>query len=783
MAAPIQRAELKIKKLERLYDEQYVLIENYKDLAFGSKQLGIKILFKHKEEYSQKLNVICLNVEKFIFECESITNKIAGKNVAHISIGIEKTNLKKYRNTVIETIGYDKWNIFRNNKTLSRNKTMKCFEQDIWNVLKIKHFPGIDEAILEQKLEFVFSADKMLEFLNSNGVTIKNFVFFKHPTPCQEKMESRRRKTEVQETEGTVSNPYKTAEKTKDKTKAVVDDSSDSDITPKKAKDGQKRKELKKKDKKDKQLKREAELREKERSEKIDREKKRKERLQRVKEVAKMNKTVLTDSSSDENAIRPKSEIDELKEVETLVDNDESINLEVDSDLELPVSLKSKKGSKTKHQKKTKPSGIMDSSSDEDANRTPKKTSLPPKTQPNLGSSSSEDLIPMHAKKIIDKSNVPDKMPSIKDISLVVPEKQKKNKKKIKDKNDGDKKKKNKSSLVFSTDSDLDDAEPIKKKPKTDKKTKEVEKMSRPVTPRIKPPSSPGKYTCYCCFEQFKISPKSGPFRHKNMFVEYATACCARCLEFISDEAWTLGEDQKSDYCVISGEGGDIISCDTPSCKNSFTLDALRSWMGAEAVDHLEENEEEEFKCFSCDKELGYFKKFLRKTDEWLRQLEDFKLRLEKFKKSETGCAKDVLKVEMGEKIKEIEKVKAIGDLERGGKNIDVLVVIPVQKVIVSGAETVDTTVGKITDEKVETAVEIAENLVERSVVNLVAGNTESSAENLTDLQPDSPSKNETSSQVKPSENLNLEVNDPKADSKGGSSSEESTAPFETKQE
>ena len=48
------------------------------------------------------------------------------------------------------------------------------------------------------------------------------------------------------------------------------------------------------------------------------------------------------------------------------------------------------------------------------------------------------------------------------------------------------------------------------------------------------------------------------------------------------------------------------------------------------------------------------------------------------------------------------------------------------------------TTVGKTTDEKVETAVEIAENLVERSVVNLMAGNTESSAENLTDLHPDS---------------------------------------------
>merc|ERR1712127_731206 len=102
-----------------------------------------------------------------------------------------------------------------------------------------KNFPGIDESILEQKLEFVFSGERMLELLSSNGVTIKNFVFFKHPTPCKEKMESRRRKTEVQETEemvsNSVSNPYKTAEKTKDKTKTVVDNSSDSDVTPKKA--------------------------------------------------------------------------------------------------------------------------------------------------------------------------------------------------------------------------------------------------------------------------------------------------------------------------------------------------------------------------------------------------------------------------------------------------------------------------------------------------------------------------------------------------------------------
>merc|ERR1719483_2055946 len=105
----------------------------------------------------------------------------------------------------------------------------------------------------------------------------------------------------------------------------------------------------------------------------------------------------------------------------------------------------------------------MDTSSDDDANLKPKKASLPPKTQPNLGSSSSEDLVPMHAKKITDsKVVVADKPPSIKEVSLVVPEKPKKHKKKKKEKenDNGQKKKKNKSSLVFSTDSELDNAEP-----------------------------------------------------------------------------------------------------------------------------------------------------------------------------------------------------------------------------------------------------------------------------------------------------------------------------------
>jgi len=110
--------------------------------------------------------------------------------------------------------------------------------------------------------------------------------------------------------------------------------------------------------------------------------------------------------------------------------------------------------------------------------------------------------------------------------------------------------------------------------------------------------------------------------------VEYKTACCKTCLEFISDDGWTLGQDNKSDYCVI-GQGGEIISCDTKQCKNSFTLDALRRWMGTEAVEELVENEDKPFHCFSCNTSLGSFKSFLEKTEHWTKLSEDYKQRVE----------------------------------------------------------------------------------------------------------------------------------------------------------
>ena len=304
---PIQRAELKIRKLEKLYDEQYVLLENYKDYCFGSKTIGMKFLFSQKEEYTKKIGKICSNVEKFILECEKITNKIADKNIAHVSIGMEKLNLKKHRAAVVDTVGYGDWTVFKSNKRSVKSPLHKCFEQDIWNLLNIKHFPGIDETILEEKLQYIFDNDALSNFFKSNGATIKKFVFFKHPTPSKETLETRRKTVEIkEEKEKAAQNPYKTAEKTKAPSKMQEDDSSESDVSsPKSAKTQKRREKEEKKARKEKRAKKEADLRERERSDKIA-EKIKREKTQKISQTMQKSKSAMGESSSsDENAIRP----------------------------------------------------------------------------------------------------------------------------------------------------------------------------------------------------------------------------------------------------------------------------------------------------------------------------------------------------------------------------------------------------------------------------------------------------------------------------------------------
>jgi len=121
------------------------------------------------------------------------------------------------------------------------------------------------------------------------------------------------------------------------------------------------------------------------------------------------------------------------------------------------------------------------------------------------------------------------------------------------------------------------------------------------------------KFTCFSCFEKCDMSKEHLPFVHK----KFNVALCSSCWGFLNGDPseWTL-TDGKNDYCVVSGEGGDIVSCD--KCVNSFTTDVLKKWLTKKQFDHLMENDDEPFHCFSCDSSLGHFADFQKKTKEYM---------------------------------------------------------------------------------------------------------------------------------------------------------------------
>ena len=65
-----------------------------------------------------------------------------------------------------------------------------------------------------------------------------------------------------------------------------------------------------------------------------------------------------------------------------------------------------------------------------------------------------------------------------------------------------------------------------------------------------------------------------------------------------NDDEWTLDADGKSNFCVISGEGGEIMTCETPACPNSFSVDLLKLWMENSEWDKLMADEDIPFHCF-----------------------------------------------------------------------------------------------------------------------------------------------------------------------------------------
>jgi len=118
------------------------------------------------------------------------------------------------------------------------------------------------------------------------------------------------------------------------------------------------------------------------------------------------------------------------------------------------------------------------------------------------------------------------------------------------------------------------------------------------------------EFTCFSCFKKHDYTAKSDlPKLHSDLKV----AMCKPCYDYLQADDWTF-TDGKSDFCVITGDGGEIISCDVKTCTNSFDVATLKKWMDKKEVTQLLEDEDSEFKCFKCNPKLGNYQKFLAQT-------------------------------------------------------------------------------------------------------------------------------------------------------------------------
>ena len=60
--------------------------------------------------------------------------------------------------------------------------------------------------------------------------------------------------------------------------------------------------------------------------------------------------------------------------------------------------------------------------------------------------------------------------------------------------------------------------------------------------------------------------------------------------------------DGKEIYCTLCGDGGDIISCDRPSCTSSLCQSCIRRISGEEYLQRLLDDESIVWECFCCNK-------------------------------------------------------------------------------------------------------------------------------------------------------------------------------------
>lgn len=120
------------------------------------------------------------------------------------------------------------------------------------------------------------------------------------------------------------------------------------------------------------------------------------------------------------------------------------------------------------------------------------------------------------------------------------------------------------------------------------------------------------QFNCVACLDKdIDMSKEHMPKMHQ----EFNVPICQECWDLQGGEKYFEGKeftktDGKFDHCALSGEGGEVISCDNEKCCKSFSTKVLKYWLGEQEFEKLEADEEAKFECWGCNESVGKYKLF-----------------------------------------------------------------------------------------------------------------------------------------------------------------------------
>lgn len=117
------------------------------------------------------------------------------------------------------------------------------------------------------------------------------------------------------------------------------------------------------------------------------------------------------------------------------------------------------------------------------------------------------------------------------------------------------------------------------------------------------------EFFCYACNCKTEFTKNMMPMFHP----KFKVVICADCHEFIENDGQDYDPDE---FCFLSGEGGELITCDLENCNKSWSLDVIKKWLGCKETNKLLDDEEEKFTCFCCDNGQGRCPKFLKQSED-----------------------------------------------------------------------------------------------------------------------------------------------------------------------